>query len=93
MTDDEMNDRHSPRLPENWGKFKTWASDQNFLPKEIANVSSFQEAESVISGLKEENESEEEYYENLHELLQAVEKLYINMRLIDEKMRMVSRKV
>ena len=93
MTDEEVKDQHSPRSPENWEKFKTWASEQNFLPKELADASSFQEAESIVADLKEENENEKEYYENLHELLQAVEKLYINMRLIDEKMRMVNRKV
>ena len=92
MTDNELKEKYSPRLPKNWDSFKAWASDQNFLPKELADASSFQEAEKIVADLKEENESEKEYFENLHQLLQAIEQLYINMCLIDEKMRTVSRK-
>jgi len=92
MANDEMNDRYSPRLPKNWDKFKSWAIDQNFVPEEIVHASSFQEAVKIIDKLKAENESDKEYFENLDDLLQAVEQLYINMCLIDEKMRKVIRK-
>jgi len=92
MVDDEFKDKHSPRLPKNWESFKTWAADQKFLPEEIADTSSFQEAEEKIARLKKENESEKEYFENLHQLLQAVEQLFINMCMIDEKMKSVIRR-
>jgi hypothetical protein len=92
MMDDQLKDKYSPRLPKNWENFKSWAADQQFLSEEIADASSFQEAEEIIARLKIEKESEKEYFENLHQLLQAVEQLYINMRLIDEKMRTVTRK-
>ena len=93
MTDDEIKDQYTPRLQKNWDKFKTWAIDQNFLPDEIADASSFNKAEKIIATLKTENESDKEYSENLHQLLKAVEQLYINMCLIDEKMRTITRKV
>jgi len=89
----ENKDQHSPRLPENWEKFKSWAEDQKFLPGEIIAALSFQEAEKIIATLKNESEDEKEYYENLHQLLQAAEQLYINMCLLDEKMRTVTPKV
>ena len=92
MIDDELKDKYSPRLSKNWENFKTWAVDQQFLSDEILDASSFQEAEEIIARLRNENESEKEYFENLHELLQAVEQLYINMCLIDEKMRTISRR-
>ena len=92
MSEEAYKDKFSPRLPENWDKFMTWAKDQNFLPEEIQEVSSFQEAEETIARLKNENNSEKEYYENLHQLLQAVEQLYLNMCVIDDKMRTISRK-
>ncbi len=93
MIDDDFKDKHSPRLPKNWEKFKTWAADMKFLPEEIADVSSIEEAEMTIARLKEENESEKEYFENLDQLLQAVEQLYINMCQIDDKMRTLTRKM
>jgi len=92
MADNEMNDRYSPRLLKNWDKFKSWAIDQDFIPEEIVDASSYQEAVKIIDKLKAENENDEEYFENLSDLLQAVEQLYINMCLIDEKMRKVIRK-
>jgi len=92
MTDDEQKDKHSPRLSENWANFKSWAEDQKFLPEEIKETSSFQEAEKIITRLKSENENEKEYFENLHQLLDATEQLYTNMCLIDEKMRTLTRK-
>jgi len=92
MKNDDLKDKFSPRLPENWEKFKSWAEDQKFLPEEISTASSFENAEKIITGLKNENESEKEYFENLHQLLQATEQLYINMCVIDEKMRTVTRK-
>jgi len=93
MAADELKDQYSPRLSKNWEKFKTWAIDQNFLPDEIADASSFYKAEKIITKLKADNESDKEYFENLHQLLHAVEQLYINMCLIDEKMRTITRKV
>ena len=92
MKNDELKDQYSPRLPENWDNFKSWAEDQSFLPEEINAASSFQDAEKIIANLKYENESEKEYFENLHQLLQATEQLYINMCLIDNKMRTPTRK-
>jgi hypothetical protein len=92
MIDEDFKDKFSPRLSENWEHFKSWATDQKFLPEEINDVSSFQEAEKKIASLKEENESENEYFENLHQLLQAVEQLYLNMCLIDDKMSTLSRR-
>jgi hypothetical protein len=92
MIDKEISDKFSPRIPENWEKFKSWAKDQNFYPREIEEVSSFQEADVKIARLKKEHDSDKEYYENLHQLLQAVEQLYLNMCIIDEKMRTISRK-
>jgi hypothetical protein len=86
LVDKEIKDKFSPRDPENWEKFKSWAADQNFFPEEIKDVSSFQEAEEKIARLKKENEGEKEYFENLYQLLQAVEQLYLNMCLIDDKM-------
>ena len=93
MINEIYKDKYSPRLPENWEKFKTWAADMKFLPEEIADASSFEEAEMTIARLKEENESEKEYFENLYQLLQAVEQLYINMCQIDDKMRTLTRKM
>ncbi len=93
MTDENFNDQHSPRLPKNWEKFKTWAADMKFLPEEIADASSLQEAEKTITRLKEENENEKEYFENLDQLLQAVEQLYLNMCLIDDKMRTLTKRM
>ena len=93
MINEIYKDKYSPRLPENWEKFKTWAADMKFLPEEIADASSFEEAEMTIARLKEENESEKEYFENLYQLLQAVEQLYINMCQIDDKMRTLTRKI
>jgi hypothetical protein len=92
MGEDEYKDKFSPRLPENWDKFISWAKDQNFLPEEIQEVSSFQEAEETIARMKNENTSEKEYFENLHQLLQAVEQLYMNMCVIDDKMRTLPNK-
>jgi hypothetical protein len=92
MTNDDRKEQLSPRLPENWEKFKSWAEDQKFLPGEISTALSFEDAEKIITSLKKENEGEKEYFENLHELLQATEQLYINMCLIDEKMRTVTRR-
>jgi len=91
MADKEVKEKFSPRIPENWENFKSWAVDQNFIPDEIKDVSSFQEAEETIARLKKENENEKEYFENIHQLLQAIEQLYLNMCLIDEKMRTISR--
>jgi hypothetical protein len=93
MVDDELKSQHSPRLPKNWEKFKAWALDQNFLPDEITDASSFKKAEKIITTLKTENEKDKEYFQNLHQLLLAIEQLYINMCLIDEKMRTITRKV
>ena len=92
MKDNENKNQHSPRIPENWENFKSWAEDQKFLQEEISAALSFQEAEKIIATLKNESEDEKEYFENLHQLLQATEQLYINMCLIDEKMRTVTRK-
>jgi len=92
MIDDEFKDQHSPRLPKNWENFKSWAIDQKFLPDELTDVSSFQEAEETIARLKEEKETENEYFDNLFQLLQAVEQLYLNMCQIDDKMRTISRR-
>jgi hypothetical protein len=86
MTDEEKT-KYSPRNPENWEHFKSWAKDQNFFPEEIQEVASFQEAEEKIARLKNHHESDKEYFENLYQLLQAVEQLYVNMRQIDGKMR------
>ena len=93
MIDDELKDQHSPRLPQNWEKFKSWAVDQKFLPDELAGVTSFQEAEETIRRFKQEKEADSEYYDNLFQLLLAVEQLYVNMCLIDEKMRTLSRRL
>ena len=93
MINEIYKDKHSPRLPKNWEKFKTWAADMKFLPEEIADASSLEGAEKTIARLKEENESEKEYFENLDQLLQAVEQLYLNMCLIDDKMRTLTRKM
>ena len=92
MTEIELKDQHSPRLSKNWANFKSWAKDQNFLPEEIVDAESFQDAEKIIANMKNANESDKEYFENLHQLLQAVEQLYINMCLIDNKMRTITRK-
>ena len=70
MADDELKKQHTPRLPKNWEKFKTWAIDQNFLPVEIVDASSFQKAEKIIAKLKADNESDKEYFENLHQFFQ-----------------------
>ena len=93
MANEINKDKHSPRLAKNWEKFKTWAADMKFLPEEIADVSSLEEAEMTIARLKEENESEKEYFENLDQLLQAVEQLYLNMCLIDDKMRTLTKRM
>jgi ribulose bisphosphate carboxylase small subunit len=93
MADEQLENQHSPRLAKNWDKFKSWAMEQNFFPEEIKEASSFQEAVKTLDGLKVNNVSEKEYYDNLHELLQAVEQLYIHMCQIDEKMKTVTRKV
>jgi len=92
MTDDILKDENSPRSAKNWEHFKSWAIDQNFLSEEIKDATSFQEAEEKIARLKQENEGEKEYFENLYQLLQAVEQLYLNMCQIDDKMRMLSRR-
>ena len=92
MTENENKEKYTPRNPENWEKFKSWANDQNFFPDELKYVSSFQEAEERIAQLKRDNEGEKEYFENLHQLLQAVEQLYLNMCVIDDKMSTLSRK-
>ena len=92
MVENDNKEKYSPRKPENWEKFKSWAKDQNFFPDELKDVSSFQEAEERIAKLKRDNEGEKEYFENLHQLLQAVEQLYLNMCVIDDKMRTLSRK-
>ena len=86
MEDKELINKFSPRKSENWEKFKKWAEDQNFFPEEIKSVTSFQEAEEKIAKLRDENVGDKEYFENLHQLLQAVEQLYLNMSLVDEKM-------
>jgi len=91
MTEEEKIS-YSPRDPENWEHFKSWAQDQNFFPDEIQEVTSFQEAEEKITRLKNHHESDIEYFENLYQLLQAVEQLYVNIRQIDDKMRTFSRK-
>ena len=93
MADEQQENQHSPRLAKNWDKFKSWAMEQNFFPEEIKEASSFQEAVKTLDGLKVNNVSEKEYNDNLHELLQAVEQLYIHMCQIDEKMKTVTRKV
>jgi len=85
-------DEFSPRSPKNWEHFKSWAADQNFLSEEIKDAASFQEAEEKIARLKRENEGEKEYFENLYQLLHAVEQLYLNMCQIDNKMRTLSRR-
>jgi hypothetical protein len=72
---EENKEKFSPRNPENWDKFRTWAEDQNFFPDELKDVSSFQAAEEKITKLRSENESDKEYFENLYQLLQAVEQL------------------
>ena len=92
MIEDDFKEKFSPRNPENWNKFKSWAKDQNFFPEEITDVSSFQEAEETIAKLKNEMVSDKEYYDNLHQLLQATEQLYLSMCIVDEKMHTLSRR-
>ena len=89
---EEEKTSYSPRDPENWEHFKSWAQDQNFFPDEIKEVTSFQEAEEKITRLKNHHESDKEYFENLYQLLQAVEQLYVNMRQIDSNLSTLTRK-
>jgi hypothetical protein len=49
MVENDNKEKYSPRKPENWEKFKSWAKDQNFFPDELKDVSSFQEAEERIA--------------------------------------------
>ena len=93
MADQEMEDQYSPRLAKNWDKFKSWAIEQNFFPQEIKDAPSFQEAVKSLDELKVSNVSEKEYYDNLHELLQAAEQLYIHICQIDKKMKITNRKM
>ncbi len=83
MKQNNTEAKYSPRKKENWESFKDWAVLHNFWPEEINGTGSFQEAADLLNNRKTADENDKEYYENLYELLLAVEKLYINMRKVD----------